>query len=128
MTNQTRRITNKIYEAVDEGSLSWQQVAEGALAYMSEQQVAEMAHSEEFFLYETLDEDEDEDEDEDLTLDELAEIALDTVNDHIALIRETAMPHEIGEQIRQLAYDSVIGNGGDQSQALIIGSYIRTKF
>jgi len=53
-----REITNKIRDAVAEGILSWQQVAEGALAFMSEQQVADMAHSEEFFIYE---DDEDED-------------------------------------------------------------------
>jgi hypothetical protein len=53
-----REITNKIHTAVAEGILSWQQVAEGALAFMSEQQVADMAHSEEFFIYE---DDEDED-------------------------------------------------------------------
>jgi hypothetical protein len=53
-----REITNKIHDAVAEGILSWQQVAEGALAFMSEQQVADMAHSEEFFIYE---DDEDED-------------------------------------------------------------------
>ena len=53
-----REITNKIHDAVSEGILSWQQVAEGALAFMSEQQVADMAHSEEFFIYE---DDEDED-------------------------------------------------------------------
>lgn len=64
MARETRKITNRIYDAVDEGVLSWQQVAEGALSYMSEQDIAEMAHNEEFFLYEDELEDED-DEDED---------------------------------------------------------------
>jgi hypothetical protein len=55
-------VTNKIYAAVDEGILTWQQVAEGALQYMSEDDVAEMAHNEEFFLYEDEQEEEDEEE------------------------------------------------------------------
>jgi hypothetical protein len=59
---KAREITNKIYAAVDEGILTWQQVAEGALQYMSEDDVAEMAHNEEFFLYEDEQEEEDEEE------------------------------------------------------------------
>lgn len=58
---KAREITNKIYAAVDEGILTWQQVAEGALQYMSEDDVAEMAHNEEFFLYE---DEQEEDEEE----------------------------------------------------------------
>jgi hypothetical protein len=58
---KVREITNKIYAAVDEGILTWQQVAEGALQYMSEDDVAEMAHNEEFFLYE---DEQEEDEEE----------------------------------------------------------------
>ena len=121
MAHNTRKVTNKIYDAVDQGILTWEQVAQGALQYMSEDDVAAMAHNEEFFLYE------EEDEDE-LTLDELTEIARLTVADHIEQIRETALPGELGEQIRQLAYDAVIGNGGEASQALIIASYMRTQF
>ena len=58
---KVREVTNRIYDAVDAGELSWEQVARGALQYMSEDDIAEMAHNEEFFLY--ADEDE-EDEDE----------------------------------------------------------------
>jgi hypothetical protein len=58
---KAREITNKIYAAIDEGILTWQQVAEGALQYMSEDDVAEMAHNEEFFLYE---DEQEEDEEE----------------------------------------------------------------
>lgn len=47
-----RKITNKIYDAVAEGVLTWEQVAEGALRAMSEDDVALMAHNEEFFAYE----------------------------------------------------------------------------
>ena len=60
---KAREITNKIYAAIDEGILTWQQVAEGALQYMSEDDVAEMAHNEEFFLYED-EQEEEEDEEE----------------------------------------------------------------
>ena len=48
----SRKITNKIYDAVAEGVLTWEQVAEGALRFMCEDDVADMAHNEEFFLYE----------------------------------------------------------------------------
>jgi hypothetical protein len=58
---KAREITNKIYAAIDEGTLTWQQVAKGALQYMSEDDVAEMAHNEEFFLYE---DEQEEDEEE----------------------------------------------------------------
>ena len=46
----SRKITNKIYDAVAEGVLTWEQVAEGALRYMREDDVALMAHNEEFFV------------------------------------------------------------------------------
>lgn len=61
MARLVRKITNKIFDAVDEGILSWEQVAQGALQYMSEQDIAEMAHNEEFFLHADAD-DEDEEE------------------------------------------------------------------
>ena len=60
MARSIREITNRIYEAVDEGVLTWQQIAEAALTYMSESDVADMAHNEEFFLYEDEEEDEEE--------------------------------------------------------------------
>lgn len=65
MARETRKITNRIYDAVDEGTLSWEQVAKGALSYMSEYDIAEMAHNEEFFLYEDELEDEDDEDDSD---------------------------------------------------------------
>ena len=60
-----REITNKIYDAVEEGALTWETVAAAALSYMSEDEVAEMAEMNEFFAYE-----EDEDE-EGYLIDEL---------------------------------------------------------
>jgi|APIni6443716594_1056825.scaffolds.fasta_scaffold5803515_1 hypothetical protein len=60
MARSIREVTNKIYEAVDEGVLTWQQIAEAALTYMSESDVADMAHNEEFFMYEDEEEDEEE--------------------------------------------------------------------
>lgn len=65
---QTRKITNKIRDAVAEGVLSYEQVAEAALMYMSEDEVADIAHNEEFFLHE---DEEDEEEDEEYLIDEL---------------------------------------------------------
>ena len=47
-----REVTNKIHAAMEEGTLSPLQVAEAALRFLSEDDVAEMAHNEEFFLYE----------------------------------------------------------------------------
>lgn len=61
-----REITIKIYEAVEEGLLDAEFVMTCCLKYMSEDDVADMAHINEFFLYEDEDEDEeDEDDDED---------------------------------------------------------------
>jgi hypothetical protein len=127
-----RETTNKILAAIEEGTLSWQQVAEGALAYMSEDDVASMAHNEEFFLYELYElyddeDDEDEEDPEPMSLGELTEIARLTVEVHIEQIRKTD-PDDIGRPVWQLAYDSVIENGGEESQARIIAGYMRTQF
>ena len=55
-----REATNRILELVEEGMLDRDTVIMACLKYMSEDDVADMAHANEFFL----DEDEDEDEDE----------------------------------------------------------------
>lgn len=55
-----REATNRILELVEEGMLDRDAVIMACLKYMSEDDVADMAHANEFFL----DEDEDE-EDED---------------------------------------------------------------
>jgi hypothetical protein len=57
-----REITNKIHAAMDEGTLSPLQVAEAALRFLSEDDVAQMAHNEEFFMHEDDEDDEDEEE------------------------------------------------------------------
>lgn len=44
-----REITNKILEAIEEGTLDAAAVLRSALAYMSERDVADMAHREELF-------------------------------------------------------------------------------
>lgn len=61
MTIKTRQVTEKILEAISEGMLTWEIVALSALSYMSEDEVADMAVSNEFFLY---DEEDDEEEEE----------------------------------------------------------------
>lgn len=114
-----REITNKIHDAVDAGELTWQQVAEGALRYMSEDDVAQMAHNEEFFLYE-------EYEDEP-TLDELTEIAREAVEELTEEICSTDLD-DLGAAIWQVAYDAVISAGGEPNQARIIAGYMRTQF
>ena len=57
----TRQATNKILEMVEEGILDRDTVIMSCLKYMSEDDVADMAHSNEFFINE---EDEDDDEPE----------------------------------------------------------------
>ena len=47
-----REVTNKIHAAMEEGTLTPLQVAEAALRFLSEDDVATMAHNEEFFHYE----------------------------------------------------------------------------
>ncbi len=55
----TRQATDKILEMVEEGILDKDTVIMSCLKYMSEDDVADMAHSNEFFLDE---EDEEDDE------------------------------------------------------------------
>ncbi len=56
--DQTREITNKILEAIEEGLLDRDIVIMACLKYMSESDVADMAHCNEFFN----DDDESEEE------------------------------------------------------------------
>lgn len=58
----TREATNRILEAVEQGMLDRDTVIMACLKYMSEVEVADMAHINEFFWD---DEDPDEDEDSD---------------------------------------------------------------
>lgn len=64
-----RDATNRILELVEEGLLDRDTVIMACLKYMSEDEVADMAHANEFFL----DEDEDEDEEWDGQPDEAQE-------------------------------------------------------
>lgn len=54
---RTREATNRIYEMMEEGILSAEAVAEAALQYMSEDEVRDMAHANEFFFDDEDDED-----------------------------------------------------------------------
>lgn len=58
MARNTRKVTNQLLEMIDEGALDPQTVVEACLAYMSEADVADMAHSNELIL-EADDEDEE---------------------------------------------------------------------
>ena len=64
-----RDATNRILELVEEGMLDRDTVIMACLKYMSEDDVADMAHANEFFL----DEDEEEDEEWDGQPDEAQE-------------------------------------------------------
>lgn len=48
----TRKATNQLLQMIDDGLLTALQVAEAALQYMSEREVADMAQANEFFLNE----------------------------------------------------------------------------
>ena len=54
----TRKVTNQLLELIEEGILDAQKVLEACLQYMSEADVADMAHDNEFL------EEEEEDDDE----------------------------------------------------------------
>ena len=55
-----RQATNKILEMVDEGVLDKDTVIMSCLKYMSEDDVADMAHANEFFINEEEEDDEDD--------------------------------------------------------------------
>lgn len=57
-----RQATNKVLEMCYEGILSWQDVAEAALRYMSEDAVADMAR--EYYWISDIDDEETEEDDE----------------------------------------------------------------
>jgi len=47
-----RMITNKLIEMAESGSLTWESIARAALCYMSEDEVADMAHVNELIVEE----------------------------------------------------------------------------
>ena len=56
----TRKVTNQLLELVEDGILDPQAVMEACLKYMSEDDVADMAHCNELILEEEEEEEEDE--------------------------------------------------------------------
>ena len=64
MDGMTRQATVRLLELLDEGVLDKDTVIMACVKYMSEDDVADMCHVNEFF-YDDEDDDEDEDEDED---------------------------------------------------------------
>ena len=58
MARQTRKVTNRILEMIEDGVLDAQVVVEACLNYMSEDDVADMAHCNELILEEEEEEDE----------------------------------------------------------------------
>lgn len=56
-----RKVTNELYELAEQGVISWETLAVACMKYMSEDEVADMAHCNEFIQEE---EEEEENEDE----------------------------------------------------------------
>lgn len=52
MANESRRITRRVIEMAEEGVLLWEQIARDCLNYMSEDEVQDMADSNDYFEYE----------------------------------------------------------------------------
>jgi len=59
-----RKVTNKLLEMIEEGVLDRDALILGCLHYMSEDDVADMAHHEGFFEEEEEDEEADEDDED----------------------------------------------------------------
>ena len=45
-----RKVTNQLLEHVEEGLLSWESIAMASLCYLSEDDVADMAHANELII------------------------------------------------------------------------------
>ena len=45
MANESRQATREVIELAEQGVLLWEQIARDCLNYMSESEVADMAHS-----------------------------------------------------------------------------------
>ena len=63
--SKVREFTNKLREAMDEGMVSAQAVADMAMKYMSEDEVKDMCLSNDILFEEDDEDDEDDDDDED---------------------------------------------------------------
>lgn len=63
MYRNVRQATNDVIAMVEDGILTWEQVARAALCFMSEDDVADMAHANEFFLEEETEDPEEADAD-----------------------------------------------------------------
>ena len=62
----TRRITNDVISAVEDGFVSWEEVARACLSYMSEDEVAELADFEDWRIADDDELDYEEDDDNDV--------------------------------------------------------------
>jgi hypothetical protein len=56
-----RKVTNELYELAEQGVISWETLATACMKYMSEDDVADMAHCNEFII----EEDEEEENEDD---------------------------------------------------------------
>lgn len=51
MANESRRSTRQVIDLAEQGVLLWEQIARDCLNYMSEDEVADMAHSNGYFEF-----------------------------------------------------------------------------
>ena len=51
MANEARRATARVIELAEEGVLVWEQIARDCMNYMSEDEVADMAHGNGYFEF-----------------------------------------------------------------------------
>ena len=49
MANESRQATRRVIEMAEEGILCWEQIARDCMNYMSEQDVDDMAHANDYF-------------------------------------------------------------------------------
>jgi len=52
MANEARQATRRVIDMAEEGILTWEQVARDCMNYMSESEVADMAHCNGYFEFE----------------------------------------------------------------------------
>lgn len=58
--SSARKVTNRVIELAEEGIITWESIAMAALCYMSEDDVADMAHDYEWPIEEEQESDDDE--------------------------------------------------------------------
>lgn len=63
MRDNTRKVTNKLHQMMDEGLIDPRAIADAALIYFSEDDIANMAHDNEILLRQDMEDDDDDSDD-----------------------------------------------------------------